>query len=239
VRIDVDAGKLHDHYDAAVKVHGDAALSLQGLTGTAARRGWRSASGDGSALRARIDAGRDTAVPGARQLLRALRAGIPADGVVFTDMTQIAYRGNYIYSAERPGVWFHPSGYGTLGYALPAALGARIAQPERAIVALAGDFGVQFTLQELMTAVELEVTLPVVIWNNNALAQIRDDMRAAGIAPIGVQALNPDFVALAHACGAFGLRVPSGAALTQALTAALARPGPTLLEVDSADFDRP
>jgi 5-guanidino-2-oxopentanoate decarboxylase len=239
VRIDVDVGKLNDHYDAAVKVRGDAALTLQTLAGTAARRGWRSASGDGSALRARIDAARDTAVPGARQLLRALRAGIPADGVVFSDMTQIAYRGNYIYSAERPGVWFHPSGYGALGYALPAALGARIAQPERAIVALAGDFGVQFTLPELMTAVELEVTLPVVIWNNNALGQIRDDMRAAGIAPIGVQALNPDFVALAHACGAFGVRIASGAALTQALTAALARPGPTILEVDSADFARP
>jgi 5-guanidino-2-oxopentanoate decarboxylase len=240
VRIDVDASKLHDHYDAAVKVHGDAGLSLHRLAGTAAaRRGWRSASGDASALRSRIDAARDSAVPAARQLLRALRAGIPADGVVFTDMTQIAYRGNYLYSAERPGVWFHPSGYGALGYALPAALGARIAQPERAIVALAGDFGVQFTLQELMTAVELEVTLPVVIWNNNALGQIRDDMRAAGIAPIGVQALNPDFVALAHACGAFGVRIASGAALTQALTAALARPGPTILEVDSADFARP
>jgi 5-guanidino-2-oxopentanoate decarboxylase len=239
VRIDVDAGKLNDHYDAAVKVHGDAALSLQTLAGAAARCGRRSASGHGAALRARSDAARGSAVPAARQLLRALRAGIPADGVVFSDMTQIAYRGNYIYSAERPGVWFHPSGYGALGYALPAALGARIAQPERAIVALAGDFGVQFTLPELMTAVELEVTLPVVIWNNNALGQIRDDMRAAGIAPIGVQALNPDFVALAHACGAFGVRVASGAALTQALTAALARPGPTILEVDSADFARP
>jgi thiamine pyrophosphate-dependent acetolactate synthase large subunit-like protein len=133
-------------------------------------------------------------------------------------------------------VWFHPSGYGALGFALPAAIGARIAQPQRPIVALAGDFGTQFTLQELMTAVELDLTLPLIVWNNGALGQIRDDMRAAGIAPIGVVARNPDFIALAHACGAAAARVPDEGALVAALRAALARPGPTLLEVNAADF---
>ena len=56
----------------------------------------------------------------------------PPTRVVFSDMTQIAYLGNYAFAAERPGVWFHPSGYGTLGYALPAAIGAKIAQPQSA-----------------------------------------------------------------------------------------------------------
>ena len=151
-------------------------------------------------------------------------------------MTQIAYLGNYAYPADRPGVWFHPSGYGTLGYALPAALGAKLARPERPIVALAGDFGVQFTLQELMTAVELELNLPIVVWNNGALGQIRDDMHAAGIPPIGVVARNPDFVALAHACGAHAVRTRGPAALTEAIGAALLRRGPTLLEAAEADF---
>ena len=128
---------------------------------------------------------------------RAHARALPADGAVFSDMTQTAYLGNYAFAADRPGLWFHPCGYGTLGYALPAAIGAKIAQPARAIVALAGDFGVQFTLQELLTAVELDLSLPVVVWNNGALGQIRDDMRAAGIAPIGVVGRNPDFVALA------------------------------------------
>ena len=172
----------------------------------------------------------------ARAALHAVRESLPADGVVFSDMTQIAYLGNYAFPAERPGVWFHPSGYGALGFALPAAIGARIAQPQRPIVALAGDFGAQFTLQELMTAVELDLTVPLIVWNNGALGQIRDDMRAAGIAPIGVVARNPDFVALAHACGAAAARVPDAAALVAALRAALARPGPTLLEVNATDF---
>ena len=87
-----------------------------------------------------------------------------------------------------------------------------------------------------MTAVELDLTLPLIVWNNGALGQIRDDMRAAGIAPIGVVARNPDFVALAHACGAAGARVPDAAALAAALRGALTRPGPTLLELNAADF---
>lgn len=237
VRIDIDDGKLTDHYAADVIVQGDAAASLDMLArNTRARTGWRSASGDASAHRARIEAHLDDGARPALAALRAMRAAVPADGVVFSDMTQIAYLGNYAFSAERPGLWFHPSGYGALGYALPAALGAKIAQPQRAIVALAGDFGVQFTLQELMTAVELDLTLPIVIWNNGALGQIRDDMRAAGIAPIGVVARNPDFVALAGACGATGVRVHEATALTDALRAALARPGPTLVEAVAADF---
>jgi 5-guanidino-2-oxopentanoate decarboxylase len=167
--------------------------------------------------------------------LRAMRTALPADGVVFSDMTQIAYLGNFAFPAERPGLWFHPSGYGTLGYALPAALGAAIAQPQRAVVALAGDFGVQFTLAELAAAAELDITLPVIVWNNEALGQIRDDMRAAGIAPIGVVARNPDFMALAAACGAAAVRVHDAAQLAPALREALRRAGPTLLEMVTTD----
>jgi len=237
IRIDVDEHKLHDHYGAAVTIAGDASAALTMLAGAVGeRRGWRSAGGDGAAHRARIDAQLDAAARQALPAVRALRAALPADGVIFSDMTQIAYLGNYAFAAERPGLWFHPSGYGALGYALPAALGAKIAQAQRPVVALAGDFGVQFTLAELTTAVELDLTLPLVVWNNGALGQIRDDMRAAGIAPIGVVTRTPDFVALASACGATGVRVDHAAALSAALREALRRPGPTVIEVDATDF---
>jgi 5-guanidino-2-oxopentanoate decarboxylase len=234
IRIDVDERKLADHYGAAVRVRADATVTLEMLArDVRARRGWRSSAGDAAAVRAAIERQLD---PAAVAALRTLRAALPADGVVFTDMTQIAYLGNFAFVAERPGVWFHPSGYGTLGYALPAALGAAIAQPQRPIVALAGDFGVQFTMAELTTAAELDVTLPLVVWNNGALGQIRDDMRAAGIAPIGVVARNPDFVALAAACGASAARVSDSTQLEQALREALRRPGPTLLEISAPEF---
>jgi 5-guanidino-2-oxopentanoate decarboxylase len=237
VRIDVDTRKLADQYGAQVRLHGDAVPILGTLAaGVAPRSGWRSAAGDAALHRARLESQFDAGTRVRLRALAALRAALPADAVVFSDMTQIAYLGNYAFRTERPGQWFHPSGYGTLGYALPAAIGAKIAQPQRAVIALAGDFGVQFTLQELMSAVELDLNIPVVVWNNEALGQIRDDMQAAGIAPIGVNGRNPDFVALAAACGAAGVRVRSAAALTQVIQAALMRSGPTLVEAVAADF---
>jgi 5-guanidino-2-oxopentanoate decarboxylase len=237
IRIDVDQEKLADHYEAAVRLWGDAATTLATIgQGLKPRSGWRSLAGDSHAHRARLEAGFDEHNRARMAALKALRDALPANAAVFSDMTQIAYLGNYGFSADIPGTWFHPSGYGTLGYALPAALGAKLAAPERAVVALAGDFGLQFTLHELMTAVELEQSLPVVIWNNGALGQIRDDMIATGIEPLAVVARNPDFPALAAAFGAFGTRVTSPAALTQAVRTALERRGPTLIEVLASDF---
>jgi thiamine pyrophosphate-dependent acetolactate synthase large subunit-like protein len=151
-------------------------------------------------------------------------------------MTQIAYLGNYAFATDGPGQWFHPSGYGTLGFALPAALGAKLSTPACAVLALAGDFGLQFTLNELMTAVEENLSLPIVVWNNNALGQIRDDMQAAAIPLTGVIARNPDFVALGLAYGAAAVRVGDAQGLTEAIRAAFNRAGPTLIEVLAGQF---
>lgn len=238
IRVDVDAEKLADQYGAAVPVRGDARSSLAAINrGLERRAGWATRSGGAAPVRARIDqqlmAGDS---PAHLQVLGAIRAALPADAAVFADMTQIAYLGNYAYPVDAPGGWIHPSGYGTLGFALPAALGAKIAAPRRAVLALVGDYGLQFTLNELMTAVEADRTLPIVIWNNAALGQIRDDMKAAGIAPLGVVGLNPDFGALAAAYGAASERARTATGLATAVSAALERRGPTLIEAVREDF---
>jgi 5-guanidino-2-oxopentanoate decarboxylase len=237
IRIDIDPAVLAGQYPAQVAIHADARAALEALArGIAPRRGWRSAQGDAAGTRERVEAQiRKHSAP-CLAFVTALAEALPPEAVVFSDMTQVAYAGNYAFPADRPGRWFHPCGYGTLGFALPAAIGARIAQPERPAVALAGDFGLQFTLQELMTAVEQRLTLPIVVWNNDALGQIRDDMLAAGIEPLGVEGRNPDFPALAAACGAHGQRLHGRAALGEALRAALRAPGPTLLEVRATDY---
>jgi 5-guanidino-2-oxopentanoate decarboxylase len=249
IRIDVDPVKLSDPYSAEVRLWSDAAPALESIhrslsartsaAGTAAARpGWRTALGASAEVRSLIDGGLDSKAQAWGSALRAIKAALPEDGVVFSDMTQIAYFGNYAYPMENPGQWFHPSGYGTLGFALPAALGAKISSPARTVIALAGDFGLQFTQAELMTAVEAGLSLPIVVWNNAALGQIRDDMVAAGIPQLGVVARNPDFVALAHACGAAACRVHEPAALTEALRRATGHGGPTLIEVVAAGFEK-
>ncbi|HTX05199.1 MAG TPA: 5-guanidino-2-oxopentanoate decarboxylase [Steroidobacteraceae bacterium] len=237
IRIDLDPAKLADQYGAEYPVWGDARACLEAIAiGLTKRQGWRTEAGPAATHRATLEKSFGRRTRARLSAVTAIREGVPADGVVFSDQTQIAYLGNYAYRADRPGSWFHPCGYGALGFALPAALGAKIAQPERAVVALAGDFGLQFTLQDLMTAVELELTLPVVVWNNEALGQIRDDMRAAGIPPVGVVARNPDFLALARAFGAEGVRAAGPGPLTETIHRALSRKGPTLIEAVEADF---
>src|SRR5450631_3536146 len=246
IRVDVDPVKLSDHYAADVCVWSDAQAALHSINHalasrtaeSAPRSGWRTILGGAAKFRAQIDSSLDAKARAQGGALRAIKAALPWDGVVFSDMTQIAYFGNYAYPVENPGQWFHPSGYGTLGFAMPAALGAKIGSPARAVIALAGDFGLQFTITELMTAVEAGVSLPIVVWNNSALGQIRDDMVAAGIPQLGVVGRNPDFVALAQACGAEGYRVNDPAALTGALRAALSHAGPTLIEVVASSFDK-
>ena len=245
IRIDVDPVKLADQYGADVRVWSDARAALnsinQGLAhrppDAPARSTWCSALGGAAKYRAEIDSGIDSKAHAQWSALRAIKAALPWDGAIFSDMTQIAYFGNYAYPVEEPGQWFHPSGYGALGFALPAAIGAKISSPARAVIALAGDFGLQFTVAELMTAVEAGLSLPIVVWNNSALGQIRDDMVAAGIPQIGVIGRNPDFVALAHACGAEGYRVHDPAALTDSIRTALDYAGPTLIDVVASSFD--
>ncbi len=130
IRVDVDATKLSDHYGADLALWGDARTSLEAIAaGTAARSGWRTEAGTAGTHRLQIEQRFGAATQACAAALQAIRASLPADSSVFTDMTQIAYLGNYAYPADRPGVWFHPSGYGTLGYALPAAVGARLARP--------------------------------------------------------------------------------------------------------------
>jgi 5-guanidino-2-oxopentanoate decarboxylase len=246
IRIDVDPVKLSDQYAADVCLWSGAQTALhsinQGLARAlpeaAPRTGWLASMGGAAKIRAGIEASLDSKARAQWSALRAIKAAMPWDGVVFSDMTQIAYFGNYAYPVESPGQWFHPSGYGTLGFALPAAIGAKISSPARAVIALAGDFGLQFTQQELMTAVETGLSLPIVVWNNSALGQIRDDMVAAGIPQLGVIGRNPDFVALAKACGAEGYRVRDPAALTEALRTALSHQGPTLIEAIAPDFEK-
>jgi 5-guanidino-2-oxopentanoate decarboxylase len=235
IRIDIDPGRLADRYRAGLPILGDAADALARIAaalGKGRRPGqpWR-----GAAAGLREAASRHSLATerGRRQAatLAAIRRALPDDGALYTDMTQIAYSGNALFPAPAPRSWFHPSGYGTLGYALPAAIGGKIAAPGRPVAALLGDYGFQFTLPELATAAQEGLSLPVLVWNNDRLAQISDDMVASGIPEIGVAQTNPDFLLLAQAYGLHGVRPSGPDALEAALRGALARPAPTVIDI--------
>ena len=94
-----------------------------------------------------------------------------------------------------------PLGYSTLGYALPAAIGAKVAAPEHPVICIIGDGGIQFTLPELATAVEEQLPLTIIIWNNEGYGEIRDYWDNKDIPRIGVDIYTPDFLTIARGFG--------------------------------------
>ncbi|MEM6478851.1 MAG: thiamine pyrophosphate-dependent enzyme, partial [Pseudomonadota bacterium] len=169
--------------------------------------------------------------PGILRVAEAIKAALPKDTMIYSDMTQFAYSAKECWDMPLPGHWHHPTGFGTLGYALPAAIGGAVARLGAPTLAIAGDYGFQYTLQELGTAIELGLSLPIIIWDNGALKEIEDGMIAAQISPNAVTARNPDFVALARAYGANGIAPKTLGEMQGALRAALKAPAPTLIHL--------
>jgi 5-guanidino-2-oxopentanoate decarboxylase len=131
----------------------------------------------------------------------------------------------------KPNCWFNPTGYGTLGYAFPAALGAKFAAPERNVAVLVGDAGFQYTLQELGTAVEHKLPLAIILWNNGGLGEIERSMQAVNIQPTQVKPHNPDFQALAKAYGADAVLADSKELFIKSVRGSQTKDRPTLIEV--------
>jgi 5-guanidino-2-oxopentanoate decarboxylase len=165
------------------------------------------------------------------KVLHVIRENLPDETVITSDMTQLAYAANEVFPVSRPRTWLHPTGFGTLGFALPAAIGAKFGLGATPVAALAGDYGFQYTLNELGTAVEHGLPIPILLWNNGALGQIRDDMVNRGIQPNAVTLRNPDFQALAKAYGARAEQPDNLKALGKAIQASLKAGGPTIIEM--------
>ncbi|MFV8781874.1 5-guanidino-2-oxopentanoate decarboxylase [Microbulbifer sp. SA54] len=163
--------------------------------------------------------------------VQALRQALPDDGILVTDSTQLAYNTNHALPLYQPRSHITcTTGYGTLGFALPAAIGAALASP-RPVIGLIGDGGLMFTLGELAAAVEQQLALPILVWNNSGYGEIRDFMDEAAVPQEGVNLRAPDFVALAESFGAAGCRISQAEELAPAIAQAFARKGPTLIEI--------
>ena len=122
-------------------------------------------------------------------------------------------------------------GFGALGYGLPAAVGAALAAPERPIVCLCGDGGLQFSLAELAAAKETNAHIILILLNNGGYGEIKASMVAEGVSPIGVDLYTPDFIAVAKAYGWQAERLLDRTQIGDCMAAALARKGQTLIEI--------
>ena len=147
-------------------------------------------------------------------------------------MTQLGYYSRGHFPVYEPRTYLTSSYFGNLGFAYPTALGAKVAQPDKAVVALSGDGGFLFNSQELATAVQHGINAVVVVFNDNAYGNVlRDQLTRFEGRSYGAELHNPDFVKLAEAYGAHGVRAHGAAELKVALTEALSMDVPSLIEV--------
>jgi 5-guanidino-2-oxopentanoate decarboxylase len=224
IRIDIDPSAIARPHAAEIAILGDAREALEAIAGGITERaGDERASfdlGEPDALRAMLG-----------QVLQVIREELPPETVICSDMTQIAYAANEVFPVSVPRTWLHPVGFGTLGFALPAGIGAKFGVGERPVAVLIGDYGLQYTINELGTAAEHRLPIVILMWNNDALGQIRDDMVMKGIQPNAVTLRNPDFQALARAYGVKAEKPGTLRSLAEAIRRALMADGPTLIEM--------
>ncbi len=235
IRIDIDPTELTALYPAAVPIQADARAALPALAAALARQEPRSQRSQG-ASRVREILARNAARMTDLEKLHArtwktLRSALPADTIVMGDATQLVYSGTFAMPMERERCWYYSGNYCALGFALPMAIGAKIGAPQRPVMAVAGDGGIMFTINELATAAEERIALPVIVWNNDALKAIADGMDERHIPRIGVEPRSPDWVGLARSLGCEGVRAESAEHLARSVRAALGADRPTLIEI--------
>lgn len=203
IRVDVEAEQLYRNVTPHVPLLGAAKSTLRALSSAIAEIASPQAlaEGCGRANVARMSARAElsTDMEQAVIFLEKLRAAAPQARII-GDSTQPIYAGNLYYDAAAPTTWFNSSvGFGTLGYALPAATGAALGDPDAPVICLIGDGGLQFTLGELASLRESGANTTVIVWNNNSYGEIKNAMVGAEVSTVGVDLFTPDFLGLAKA----------------------------------------
>ena len=160
-------------YSAAVPIQADARAAMLALSSALASRKPTAQRSQGE-MRVRDVLARNAAKmtdleKQHARVWKILRSALPADAIVMGDATQIVYTGSFAMPMEMERCWYYSGTYCSLGVALPMAIGAKIGAPHRPVIAVAGDGGIMFTVNELATAAEERLALPVIVWNNDAL----------------------------------------------------------------------
>lgn len=233
IRIDIDPAEMRRFApDAAVIA--DASAGTRALTAAVrragrSRTGWREEIG-----RARAAAQAEvSSIQPQAAYLKTLREVLPADGIVTDEISQVGFASWYAYPVYAPRT-FIASGYqGTLGSGYATALGVKVAHPDRPVVAIAGDGGFMFTVQELATAVQYGIGVVALVFNNDAYGNVRRDQQESfGGRLLGSELHNPDFVRLAESFGVASARVHSPEAMRPVLERALADGRPWLIDIE-------
>lgn len=222
--IDVDRSEIGRHYPVTLGINADAKHALTRLLETLPtnmRRPWAGPS----------PSRRQWRLPGL-DLLGPMQRVLPRDAIICADITRLAYIMLAEFPVYQSRTFLHPAGFVSMGYGLPAALGAKTAHPNRTVLAIVGDGGFLMSGMELATAIQEKLPVIVVLINDNCLTLIKAiQERRYESRFLGVDLLNPDFAIFAKAFGVRYWRTDSDSAFESALREAVTINQPALIEV--------
>jgi acetolactate synthase-1/2/3 large subunit len=234
IRIDIDPVEMR-RYPPEAAIVADARDGTAALAAAVRKAGYRREAGRRAELREASAAAQAEIqrVQPQMDYLNILREVLPHNGIVTDELSQVGFASWYGFPIYQPRT-FLTSGYqGTLGSGFPTALGAKVAHPDRPVVAITGDGGFMFGVQELATAVQYRIGVVTLVFDNQAYGNVRRDQRTVFDGRVvAADLVNPDFVRLAESFGVGAERVGSPSAFRPALERALADGGPRLIAID-------
>ncbi|MFI5491514.1 thiamine pyrophosphate-dependent enzyme [Actinoplanes sp. NPDC051859] len=240
IRVDLDEAEINRVAAPAVALVGDAAPTLRalvdGLSPVPDRQHWWAEVAE---ARRSVDAELAKLTPQV-DFLHAIRRALPDDGFFVDEMTQVGYVARLMFPVRQPATYVLPTYHGALGFGFATSLGVKIAHPDRAVVSISGDGGFLFTAAELATAVQHGIGVVAVIFNDNSFTNVERSQRKFMPTTVATALRNPDFVRLAEAFGAVGVRAHDPDELCAEIAQAFTRPHtPTVIEVPIGETANP
>ncbi len=172
--------------------------------------------------------------------LNLIRGELPDDGFFVSDVTQISYVGWSAYQTYLPRTFMNAGYQGTLGYGFAAALGVKVANPDKPVICGIGDGGFMYNVQELATAVQNQIPVVTLLFNDGAFGNVqRDQKHRYGGRVIATELYNPDFVKMAESYGAQAFRANTLAEIRQAIRAGFDVNVPTIIEIPVGEMPSP
>jgi acetolactate synthase-1/2/3 large subunit len=231
IRIDIDPQEMQ-RFKPDVAVIADAADATRALIERAGEKGFK--KGD----LARIAAAKAQTRKNIEEIqpqmsyVDTIRAVLPRDGYLVEELCQVGFTSVYGFDVYEPRSYVTTGYQGTLGYGFPTAIGVKAAMKDKAVVSIIGDGGFMFGMPELASAVQHDIGLVTIVFNNNSFGNVRRDQQERyDNHLIGADLDNPDFVMLAESFGVAGYRVESPEELKPALAKAIDEDKPAIIEV--------
>jgi acetolactate synthase-1/2/3 large subunit len=229
VQIDEDEAEIGREYPCDIGVVGDLKLTLQALVDEVDEGKW---TWKPSLDRLRKRFATQSRLP----LLPEIREVLPADGILSVDVHAIGYASFTEFPVHEPGTFLNPCICVAMGYAFPAALGAKIAHPDKPVVCFSGDGGFMMGASEMATAMKYGINVVTVVVNDGALSSIKgSQQKDYDGRTVDTDLLNPDFVQFAKSFGAYAVRVKDLSDFKSILRDALAADHPAVIEVPMQD----